>query len=96
MLTGILGEKSTRSVQATGTNGNCLIPSEAAGLSLNVTALNATADPSRTRPITDGLIVFASVASTTTVRTMFFVGAGIIAALLPELRDRRDLTGLHR
>lgn len=38
-----LGAGDTETIQATGTNGNCVIPAEAVGLSLNVTALNATA-----------------------------------------------------
>lgn len=36
------GATETKIVQATGTNGNCTVPNDAVGLSINVTALNAT------------------------------------------------------
>lgn len=41
---GSWGVADTKILQATGTNGNCTIPTTAVGLSMNVTALNATAD----------------------------------------------------
>jgi len=53
---GAFGNDNTRTVQAVGTNGNCTIPADAVGLSLNVTALGATAPtfltiwPDGTRP----------------------------------------------
>lgn len=37
------GVESTSTIQAVGTNGNCTIPADAVGLSLNVTAIGATA-----------------------------------------------------
>lgn len=40
---GAWGVADTKTLQATGTNGNCTIPAEAVGLSLKVFALNATA-----------------------------------------------------
>ena len=40
---GTLSTADTTTLQATGTNGNCAIPTDAVGLSMNVTALNATA-----------------------------------------------------
>ena len=41
---GALSVADTTTLQATGANGNCTIPTDAVGLSMNVTALNATAD----------------------------------------------------
>ena len=38
------GSAETKTVQSTGTNGNCTIPTDAVGLSLNVTAANATSN----------------------------------------------------
>lgn len=38
------GPAETKTVQSTGTNGNCTIPTDAVGLSLNVTAANATSN----------------------------------------------------
>jgi hypothetical protein len=38
------GAKDTKTVQATGANGDRVLPTEAVGLSMNVTALNATMD----------------------------------------------------
>src|SRR5262245_35259464 len=40
---GTLGVNDTRTIAARGNNGDCSIPAEAAGLSLNVTAIKATA-----------------------------------------------------
>ncbi|NND75151.1 MAG: hypothetical protein HKN44_09110, partial [Ilumatobacter sp.] len=39
-----LGVAETTTVQATGTNGECVIPAEAVGLAMNVTAVNATVE----------------------------------------------------
>jgi hypothetical protein len=36
------GGDDTRTIQARGTNGNCTIPNDAVGMSMNVTAVNAT------------------------------------------------------
>lgn len=41
---GSWGHADTKTLQATGVNGQCTIPVTAVGLSMNVTALNATAD----------------------------------------------------
>ncbi len=41
---GTLSAADTTTLQATGSNGNCTIPADAVGLSMNVTALNATAN----------------------------------------------------
>jgi hypothetical protein len=38
------GAKDTKTLQATGTNGNCTVPAEAVGLSMKVFALNATTE----------------------------------------------------
>ena len=38
------GVAETKTAQAIGANGNCVLPADAVGLLLNVTALNATAD----------------------------------------------------
>jgi hypothetical protein len=38
------GPTETKTVQSTGANGNCTVPSDAVGLSLNVTAVNATSN----------------------------------------------------
>ena len=38
-----LGQADTHTVQVTGTNGNCTIPSAATAVAMNVTVVNATA-----------------------------------------------------
>jgi len=56
-----LGTAETVTLQATGTNGQCVIPADAVGLSLNVTALNATVEsfltlwPGGSRPLVSSL-----------------------------------------
>jgi len=55
------GVADTQTLQATGTNGDCTIPADAVGLSLNVTALNATTTsfltfwPDGTQPLVSSL-----------------------------------------
>jgi len=55
------GTAETVTLQATGTNGQCVIPADAVGLSLNVTALNATVEsfltlwPGGSRPLVSSL-----------------------------------------
>jgi len=59
--TATFGTAETVTLQATGTNGQCVIPADAVGLSLNVTALNATVEsfltlwPGGTRPLVSSL-----------------------------------------
>src|SRR4029079_5668318 len=58
---GTLGANDTRTLQARGSNGQCTIPDDAAGLSLNVTAVGAsvltflTIWPDGTRPLASSL-----------------------------------------
>jgi hypothetical protein len=60
-LTAAFGTGDTRTIAARGSNGNCTIPTDAVGLSLNVTALDATALtfltfwPDGTRPAASSL-----------------------------------------
>lgn len=55
------GAKETKTLQGTGTNGQCTVPADAVGLSINVTALNAAQNgflsfwPGGTRPLAASL-----------------------------------------
>lgn len=80
--TGTLSAADTTTLQATGSNGNCKIPNSAVGLSMNVTALNASVEsfltfwPSGARPLAANLNPFPGQPPIPNAVTVPLSGAG--------------------